>query len=55
MAGPLFKVIIIGGLIMGLSLAYYLYKAGIDNIVLEKRSEITANEGASITIMLNGG
>lgn len=55
MAGPPFKVIIVGGSIAGLSLAHCLHKAGIDNIVLEKRSSIAADEGASVAIMPNGG
>ncbi|KAJ5936692.1 hypothetical protein N7466_003142 [Penicillium verhagenii] len=55
MDGPKFKVIIVGGSISGLSLAHCLHKAGIDSIVLEKRSEIAANEGASVAIMPNGG
>lgn len=54
MDGHNFKVIIVGGSIAGLSLAHCLYKAGVENIVLEKRSEITTNEGASVAIMPNG-
>ncbi|KAJ6118338.1 FAD binding monooxygenase [Penicillium samsonianum] len=50
-----FKVIIVGGSIAGLSLAHCLYKAGITCIILEKRSEIAAYEGASVAIMPNGG
>jgi 2-polyprenyl-6-methoxyphenol hydroxylase-like FAD-dependent oxidoreductase len=50
-----FKVIIVGGSIAGLSLAHCLHKAGISSIILEKRSEIVAHEGASVAIMPNGG
>jgi 2-polyprenyl-6-methoxyphenol hydroxylase-like FAD-dependent oxidoreductase len=55
MDGSKFKVIIVGGSIAGLSLAHCLHKAGIDSIVLEKRSELVCDEGASVAIMPNGG
>ncbi|KAJ5545480.1 FAD binding monooxygenase [Penicillium sp. DV-2018c] len=50
-----FTVIIVGGSIAGLSLAHCLQRAGIECIVLEKRAQITAHEGASVGIMPNGG
>ncbi|THC93389.1 hypothetical protein EYZ11_007146 [Aspergillus tanneri] len=53
-SGP-FKVIIIGGSIAGLTLAHCLDKAGIDYVVLEKRKEVTPQEGASILILPHGG
>nr|BCP96881.1 flavin-containing monooxygenase [Penicillium shearii] len=49
------KVIIVGGSIAGLTLAHCLDKAGIDYVVLEKRKEITHQEGASILILPHGG
>ncbi|KAL3471460.1 hypothetical protein BJX99DRAFT_237342 [Aspergillus californicus] len=51
---PTFKVVIIGGSIAGLTLAHCLHRAGIDYVVLEKRSEVAPQEGASIGIMPNG-
>lgn len=53
--GSRFKVIIVGGSIAGLSLAHCLHKAGIKCIVLEKRSTISIQEGASIAVLPNGG
>ncbi|KAK2736194.1 hypothetical protein FQN57_000868 [Myotisia sp. PD_48] len=50
-----FKVVIVGGSIAGLTLAHGLEKLGIDYVVLEKRSDIAPQEGASIGIMPNGG
>lgn len=49
------KVIIVGGSVAGLTLAHCLDKAGIDYVVLEKRKEITHQEGASILILPHGG
>ncbi|PHH80458.1 hypothetical protein CDD80_1468 [Ophiocordyceps camponoti-rufipedis] len=49
-----FKVIIVGGSITGLTLAHSLHRIGVDYIVLEKRSEIVLQEGASIGILPNG-
>ncbi|KAL4931768.1 FAD-dependent monooxygenase spyC [Aspergillus undulatus] len=51
-----FKVIIVGGSIAGLTLAHCLDKlCGVDYVVLEKREEIAAQEGASIGILPHGG
>ncbi|OGE52317.1 hypothetical protein PENARI_c010G07889 [Penicillium arizonense] len=50
-----FKVIIVGGSIAGLTLAHCLHRLGIDYIVLERRDEISPQEGASVGIMPNGG
>ncbi|KAL4797731.1 hypothetical protein BDV19DRAFT_377506 [Aspergillus venezuelensis] len=50
-----FNVIIVGGSIAGLALAHCLQRAGIDHIVLEKRSEIAPREGASIGLWPTGG
>jgi FAD dependent monooxygenase len=50
-----FKVIIVGGSIAGLTLALCLQRAGIDCVVLEKRSNVAPQEGASVGIMPNGG
>lgn len=55
MGSELFKVIIIGGSIAGLTLAHCLDKAGIDYVVLEKRKDITPQEGASVLILPHGG
>ncbi|KAI0836659.1 FAD binding domain-containing protein [Hypoxylon sp. FL0890] len=49
-----FKVIIVGGSIAGLTLAHCLHYAGISHIVLERRSAIALEEGASIGILPNG-
>ncbi|KAL5334674.1 hypothetical protein BJX70DRAFT_377411 [Aspergillus crustosus] len=48
------KVIIVGGSVAGLTLAHCLAKANIDHIVLEKRAEISPQEGAFIGIWPNG-
>ncbi|KAJ0416885.1 hypothetical protein BJY00DRAFT_325893 [Aspergillus carlsbadensis] len=47
MAEP-FKVIIVGGSVAGLSLAHCLHRANIEYIVLEKRTELAPQQGASI-------
>jgi FAD dependent monooxygenase len=48
------RVIIVGGSVAGLTLAHCLAKANIDHIVLEKRAEISPQEGAFIGIWPNG-
>nr|QBA88952.1 hypothetical protein PM-122-9-1376 [Penicillium brasilianum] len=48
------RVIIVGGSVAGLTLAHCLAKANIDHIVLEKRTEISPQEGAFIGIWPNG-
>lgn len=50
-----FRVIISGGGIAGLSLANALQHAGIDYVLLEARSIIAPQVGASISVMPNGG
>ncbi|KAL4944973.1 hypothetical protein BDV06DRAFT_232152 [Aspergillus oleicola] len=50
-----FKVIIVGGSIAGLTLAHCLSKLNVAYVVLEKRHEISPQEGASIGILPNGG
>ncbi|KAL3434407.1 hypothetical protein BDV09DRAFT_185922 [Aspergillus tetrazonus] len=50
-----FRVIILGGSVAGLTLAHCLAKADIDHIVLEKRAEISPQEGGFIGIWRNGG
>ncbi|KAL5363168.1 hypothetical protein BJX96DRAFT_167256 [Aspergillus floccosus] len=52
---PSFKIIIVGGSVAGLTLAHCLHKADISCIVLEKRPEIAPQEGASLSILPNGG
>nr|A0A2I6PIZ2.1 RecName: Full=FAD-dependent monooxygenase nodM; AltName: Full=Nodulisporic acid biosynthesis cluster protein M [Hypoxylon pulicicidum]AUM60051.1 FAD-dependent oxygenase [Hypoxylon pulicicidum] len=54
MSTPEFKVIIVGGSLAGLTLAHCLLRAGISHIVLERRSVIAPEEGASIGILPNG-
>ncbi|KAJ5388990.1 Monooxygenase FAD-binding, partial [Penicillium cataractarum] len=54
MGNPKPKVIIVGGSIAGLTLAHCLSRAGIDHIVLEKRTEIAPQEGAFIGVWPNG-
>ena len=49
-----FRVIISGGGIAGLSLANALQHAGIDYVLLESRTEIAPQVGASIGMMPNG-
>ncbi|KAL4811695.1 hypothetical protein BDW67DRAFT_189433 [Aspergillus spinulosporus] len=50
-----FRVIIVGGSIAGLTLAHCLHRLGIEYVVLERREEISPQEGASVGIMPNGG
>ncbi|KAL3441683.1 hypothetical protein BJX65DRAFT_322123 [Aspergillus insuetus] len=50
-----FTVIIVGGSIAGLTLSHCLNAAGINNIVLERHTEIAAQVGASIGVLPNGG
>ncbi|KAL2817621.1 hypothetical protein BJX63DRAFT_429666 [Aspergillus granulosus] len=49
-----FKVIIVGGSIAGLTLAHCLDRAQIDYVILERRTEVAPQEGASLGIMPNG-
>ncbi|KAK2768873.1 hypothetical protein FQN54_000733 [Arachnomyces sp. PD_36] len=51
---PAFKVIIIGGSIVGLTLAHCLDRAGIDYVLLEKHQDICPGLGAILGIMPNG-
>ncbi|OJI84701.1 hypothetical protein ASPTUDRAFT_925491 [Aspergillus tubingensis CBS 134.48] len=55
MTASQFTVIIVGGGIAGLTLAHCLRRVNINHIVLEKRSNICPQEGASIGILPNGG
>ena len=48
------RVIIVGGSITGLTLAHALYHSDIDFVVLEARSEVAPQVGASIVILPNG-
>lgn len=51
-----FKIIIVGGSIAGLTLAHCLSKLpNVDFVILEKRTEIAPQEGASIGILPHGG
>ena len=52
--GNTFKVVIVGGGISGLTLANALQHAGVDFVLLEARSEIAPQLGASIGIAPNG-
>ena len=45
-----FRVIIVGGGPVGLVAAHGLHQAGIDFVLLEKRTEIVDNSGASIVL-----
>ncbi|KAK0616592.1 hypothetical protein B0T14DRAFT_538471 [Immersiella caudata] len=45
-----FRVIVIGAGVAGLAASHCLQRAGIDHVVLERRSEIAPPEGASITV-----
>ncbi|KAL3443344.1 hypothetical protein BJX65DRAFT_298416 [Aspergillus insuetus] len=49
------RVIIVGGSVAGLTLAHCLAKANINHVVLEKRAEISPQEGAFLGIWPNGG
>jgi FAD dependent monooxygenase len=50
-----FRVIIVGGSVAGLTLSHCLNRAGIDNIVLERKGDLAPCIGASIGILPNGG
>ncbi|KAI1441826.1 FAD/NAD(P)-binding domain-containing protein [Annulohypoxylon stygium] len=49
-----FKVIVVGGGPVGLTLAHSLAKAGIDYVVLERRRNIAEDEGASLVVAPHG-
>ncbi|KAK0725997.1 hypothetical protein B0H67DRAFT_572071 [Lasiosphaeris hirsuta] len=49
MASP-FRVIVVGAGVSGLAASHCLQKAGIEHVVLERRSQVAPPEGASITI-----
>ncbi|KAF6789053.1 FAD binding domain-containing protein [Colletotrichum sojae] len=48
------KIIIVGGSVTGLTLAHSLHKIGADFTILERRSSIAPQEGASVGILPNG-
>ncbi|KAG8163816.1 hypothetical protein KVR01_005734 [Diaporthe batatas] len=49
-----FRVIVVGGGVAGLAASHALQKAGIDHVVLERRSSVAPPEGASIAMYPNG-
>ncbi|KAK3342064.1 FAD binding domain protein [Lasiosphaeria hispida] len=49
MASP-FRVVVVGAGVSGLAASHCLHAAGIEHVVLERRSEVAPPEGASITI-----
>lgn len=49
-----FRVIVVGAGVAGLTASHCLQKAGVEHVVLERRSEITPPEGASIAIYPQG-
>lgn len=49
-----FRVIVIGAGVAGLTASHCLQKAGIEHVVLERRSEIAPPEGGSIAIYPHG-
>ncbi|XXG98648.1 Oxysterol-binding protein 4 [Hypoxylon texense] len=54
MAGGNFRVIVVGGGPVGLTIAHTLSKAGIDFVVLERRPTIGEDSGASIIVHPHG-
>ncbi|KAI0889437.1 FAD/NAD(P)-binding domain-containing protein [Annulohypoxylon maeteangense] len=54
MANENFKVIVVGGGPVGLTLAHSLAKAGIDYVILERRKSIAEDEGASLVLAPHG-
>ncbi|KAI1444244.1 FAD/NAD(P)-binding domain-containing protein [Annulohypoxylon stygium] len=49
-----FRIIVVGGGVVGLVASHCFQKAGIDHVVLERRAEIDPPEGASIAIYPHG-
>ena len=49
-----FRVIVVGASVAGLTASHCLHNAGIEHVVLERRSEIAPPEGASIAIYPHG-
>lgn len=49
-----FRVVVAGGGVVGLTLANILERAGIDYILLEAKSTLTPELGASIAVQANG-
>lgn len=50
-----FRVIVVGAGVSGLAASHALQLAGIDHVVLEKRSTVAPHEGASIAMYPHGG
>lgn len=50
MAQSIFKVIVVGGGPVGLTAAHILSRAGIDYVVLERRSSVHIDVGASLAL-----
>lgn len=51
---PVFKVIIVGGSIAGLTLANILERYGIDYVLYEKHGDIAPQLGASVGLLPHG-
>ncbi|CAN8104628.1 unnamed protein product [Discula destructiva] len=49
-----FRVIVVGGGVAGLAASHAFQKAGIEHVVLERRSSVAPAEGASIAMYPNG-
>ena len=49
-----FRVVVVGGGVSGLAASHIFQNAGIDHIVLERRSTVAPQAGASIAMYPNG-
>lgn len=54
MAGRKFRVVVVGGGPVGLTMAHTLSKAGIEFVVLERRPSIFEDVGASLVVSPHG-